>query len=434
MIRPLCPVIVVLCIPSASLVAACGTGDSQDGERRIEVSSEAVHVVGTSEAIARITDLQSAADGRVWLLNSIEVEPFFVELGPDGRVERAFGRSGGGPAEFGAPVALVRGPDGEVWTYDLLRHALIRISTEERRDLPLPRDSLSPPQLIGFTGAGIFPAPPWLKGTSRGFLFARLRPGSAEPFSGLGFWNADIVLVRADSPAPVLEVHTAVADLVGDPASRYAQARKILPYPLWAVCGDGTVALYDPLENELRRIAANGRDVTRVGLPEERRVELTFDRMLGMAARDYREKATGEMPDSAAMARQFEQMYSQWEGQSANVFPEYADLRCNQDGTLWLQPFDVDTGPLARGPNWHRIRQDGSRALVTFPEEFTPLRFEADRIWGTLRDSLGVTSAAWIGVDALSQARPRTSGTSPIESAASVRSKAPVDSAQERSG
>lgn len=433
MVRRLCPLIVLLCVPAALLVAACGAGP-QDGERRVEVSSEGVHVVGTSEAIARIADLQPAADGRVWLLNSIEVDPFFVELGPDGRVEREFGRSGGGPAEFGAPVALVRGPDGEVWTYDLLRHALIRISTEERLDLPLPRDSLSPPQLIGFTGAGIFPAPPWLKGTRRNFLFARLRSGSAEPFSGLAFWHADIVGLRADSPAPSLELYTPVADLLGDPASRYSRATKILPYPLWAVCGDGTVVLYDPLENELRRIAADGRNVTPVALPEERRVELTFDRLLGMAARDYREKATGQIPDSAAMAHQFEQMYSQWEGQSAKVFPEYADLQCTPDGTLWLQPFDVETGPLGRGPKWQRISQDGPRALVTFPEEFTPLRFEPDRIWGTLRDPLGVTSAAWIGVDALRQARRRTSRTSRIGSAAAMRSKAPMGSAQDRSG
>ena len=121
--------------------------------------------------------------------------------------------------------------------------------------------------------------------------------------------------------------------------------------------------------------------------------------MLGIAARDYRAKATGQLPDTAAMARQFEQMYRQWEGQSASIFPEYADLRCTPDGTLWLQPFDVTNGPLGRGPGWQRISRDGSRSLVTFPEEFTPMRFEADRIWGAVRDSLGATSAAWIRMD-----------------------------------
>jgi hypothetical protein len=148
MSRGLRPVLVLICGPTALLLVACGDGDPRDDEQRVEILSEAVHVVGTSELIARITDLQPGADGRVWLLNSIGVEPFFVALGPDGRVEREVGRSGGGPTEFGAPVALVRGADGQVWAYDLVRHALIRVSTEERRDLGLPRDSLSPPQLI----------------------------------------------------------------------------------------------------------------------------------------------------------------------------------------------------------------------------------------------------------------------------------------------
>lgn len=145
MIRRSCPLLVLLCVPSALLLVACG-GGPQDGERRVEVLSEAVHVVGTSDAIARITDLQSAADGRIWVLNSIGVEPFFVALGPDGRVEREFGLSGGGPAEFGAPVALVRGPTGEVWTYDLTRHALIRISTQERGVICAFRAIRSPPR------------------------------------------------------------------------------------------------------------------------------------------------------------------------------------------------------------------------------------------------------------------------------------------------
>lgn len=381
------------------VVAACGPSP-QDVERRVEVLPESVHVVGTSEAIARVTDLQPVADGGVWLLNSVEVEPFFVLLGSDGQIEREFGRSGGGPAEFGAPVALVRDPEGEVWTYDLLRHALIRISTEERRELRLPHDSLAPPQLISFVGAGIFPARPWLKDGMGGFLFARIRPGSAQPFSGLGFWNADVVVVRADSPAPSLEVYAPVADLVGNPASRYSRATKILPYPLWAVCGDGTVALYDPLENELRRIDGNGRLLGAVLLPHERRVALTFEMMYGIALRDFHEQATGQLPDSAAARRQFERMFSELEAQSANVFPEYSDLHCAPGGTVWLQPFDVVTGPLGRGPNWYRISQDGSRTLFVFPEAFRALRFESDRIWGTVIDSLGITSAAWIRVDA----------------------------------
>lgn len=385
----------------ALLLVACGNDSpATDMEGRVTVSPEAVHVIASREVVGRVADLEAAADGRVWVLNA--TEPYFVVLGPDGRVEREFGGSGGGPAEFDAPLALVRGPDsGDVWTYDLSRHALIQLSTRERRDLRLPRDSLAPTQLISFAGAGAFPARPWLEAGRGGFLFARVRSGSAPPFSGLGFWNADIVLVRPDSPVPALEVHTPVADLLGEPGSRHPRARKILPYPLWAVCADGTVALYDPLENELRRIAANGRVLTSVGLPQERRVELTFDRMFGIAYRQIQEEASGQLPDSADLRRQFSQMFSEWESQSASVFPEYSDLRCTRDGTLWLQPFDVATGILGRGPDWYRISADGSLTRITLPEEFRLFRFAADRIWGTVQDEFGVASVAWIGMEAL---------------------------------
>lgn len=384
------------------LLGACGSGGPADGDGRVTVSSESVHVVGTSEVIARVTDLQPAADGRVWVLNSMA--PLFVVLGPDGRVEREFGRSGGGPAEFGAPVALVRGPDrGDVWTYDVTRHALIRLSADDRRDLRLPPDSLSQASLVSFAGAGIQPARPWLEAGSGGVLMARTRPGSAEPFSGLGYWNADIVRVRPDSPTAAVEVHTPVTDLLGDPASRYAGARKFLPFPLWTVCADGTVILYDPLENELRRVAGNGSAPAPVTLPPERRLEFTFNRFFGMFYRRIQQDfPAGDLPDSADLRRRFAAEFDEFESQSASVFPEYADLRCTRDGTLWLQPFDVASGGFGgRGPDWYRISADGSRALVTLPEEFRPFRFEADRVWGTVLNSLGVASVAWIGVYAL---------------------------------
>lgn len=399
------------CIAGTLLFAACSASGLEEGEERVIVSSEAVHVVGTSEVIARVADLQPMADGRVWVLNS--TAPLFVVFGPDGVVEHEFGQSGGGPAEFGAPVAFVDGPAGDVWTFDVTRYALIRLPATKRRDLRFPADSLPRAALVSFAGAGLGPARPWLESGSGGFLLARTRPGGGEPFSGLGFWNADIVRVRPDSPAPVVEVHTPLADLLGDPASRYAGATKFLPYPLWTVCADGTVALYDPLENELRRLGANGRALTSVALPEERRVELTFDRLFGTVHRHAQEN-WAQLPDSADMRKEFSRAFSELESQFASVFPEYANLHCTRDGTLWIQPFDAVTGALGRGSNWHRISRDGSRTRVTFPEAFRPFRFEADRIWGTAQDSLGVASVAWIGNDALSQgASEGVSGSMP---------------------
>lgn len=387
------------------LIGACGGGspavDTEDG---LTVPREAVHVVGTAEILTGVRDLQPADDGRVWVLNALEAEPHFVVLGPEGLVEREFGHAGGGPTEFGAPMALVRDPDrGEIWTFDFSRQALIRLSTEERLDLPLPRDSLLPLQTVTFDGAGgLMPTRLWLEARSDGFLLARNRRGGPPPLTALALWNADILLLRPDSSSVSLEVYTPVADLLGDPASRYPGATRFLPYPLWTVCADGTVGLYDPLENKLRRIPENGRALEPLTLPEERRLQFTAERFFEMAYREMAESVpAGQRPDSAELRRRLVGEFDQFESESASVFPEYADLRCTPDGTLWLQPFDVSTGRMGRGPAWYRISTDGSRTTVTLPEEFRPFRFEADRIWGTVHDEFGIESVAWIGVGAL---------------------------------
>jgi len=329
----------------ALLFGACGAcGPAPDGEDVVTVSPNAMHALTAPDVVARVVDLQPMGDGRIWLLNS--TAPYFILLGPDGRVERQFGEPGGGPGEFGAPVAFVLGPEpGEVWTYDVPRSALIRVSDEGRRELPLPLDSLPPSSLISFQGAGIRPAPPWLRSNREGFLLARVRPSAARPASALRLWQADILLLRGDAPGVELAVHTPIADFLGDPAPRYRAATAMLPYPLWTVCADGTVGLYDPLANTLRRFTRKGQELA--------------------------------------------------------PFPEYADLRCTSDGMLWLRPFDVTTGRLGQGSDWHRFSADGSRTLVKLPREFRTFRIDADRIWGTVQDPLGFDSIVWIRLDSL---------------------------------
>jgi len=146
-------------LAGALLLSACdGGGSGSDGYVELTVSSDAFHTVATPDMVTRVVDLQPTGDGRVWLLNS--QAPYFVVLGADGQVEREFGERGGGPQEFGAPIALVRGPDpADVWTYDVRRNVLIRISAGERRELAAPH-GLSPP-IIAYhiPGRGHQPGP-----------------------------------------------------------------------------------------------------------------------------------------------------------------------------------------------------------------------------------------------------------------------------------
>jgi hypothetical protein len=87
--------------------------------------------------------------------------------------------------------------------------------------------------------------------------------------------------------------------------------------------------------------------------------------------------------------------------QAAPYFPEYADLICTPDGALWLRRFDVNNGRLGQGPDWLRVATDGSQTSVALPTTFRAYRIEPDRIWGTVSDSLGVESIAWVDMEAL---------------------------------
>lgn len=379
------------------LMGACGTEEPTREDAPVIVRPDEVRVLAMPEGLARVLDVQPAADGRIWVLNS--VEPFFVVVGGDGNVERAFGGPGGGPREYGAPVALVRGPGpGEVWTYDVPRHALRRIAPEAGRDLSLPADTLAQARLVSFHGAGFRPARPWMARTRDGILVASGRP-STPAWTGIRLWEADIFLVRTDTPAAPVERRLAVADLLGDPATRYPRATTFLPYPIWALCDDGGLRLYDPLGNSIRRFDRHGVEHEAFPLPPERRLAITFDRIFGMIYRQYREEGPSPQPsDSAQMRGAVEAQFQQFAATSADVFPEYADLRCAGEGTVWLEPFDPASVGLGHGPEWWRIEEDGSRTTYRLPQAFTAFRFAEGRIWGTVVDALGVPSVAWIDV------------------------------------
>jgi hypothetical protein len=384
----------------ALVLAACGAGDSaSNGEGAVTVSPEAMHTLAVLDVLTRVVDLQPTGDGRVWVLNSIA--PYFVVIGPDGRVERQFGQQGGGPEEFNRPVALVRGvAPADVWAYDWGRNALIRISAVDRRELAVPGDSIPIQSLISFKGAGINPAPPWLESTRDGFLLARSRTTLEE--SALHLWNADIFLLREDGPEVRVDLHTPIADLLGDPASRYGSATVLLPYPLWTACADGTVGLYDPLANTLRRFSAEREELGAFALPDERQSQMTADLVFEMFYRQIAEDVpAGRLPPKEDIRRQTGEQNRQFVSNSAAVFPEYSDLRCAPDGALWLRSFDATAGRLGQGSDWLRFSADGSQTSVALPRAFRTFRIERDRMWGTVPDTLGVESIVWVALDSL---------------------------------
>jgi hypothetical protein len=90
------------CLALVTLTACDGLSSGADREAmQMVIPDSAVHVVGTSESIAAVQDLEVLTDNTVWVHNS--VEPFSIGFPADGALHAVYGRGGGGPGEFGAP-------------------------------------------------------------------------------------------------------------------------------------------------------------------------------------------------------------------------------------------------------------------------------------------------------------------------------------------
>lgn len=379
--------------------AACAGGDTTDAAGRlasVTIPADSIHVLGTSIQIADIRDILPSSDGVAWVINSRD--PFFVGFSPEGSVRHEWGRRGQGPQEFRSPAALVLHPEsGDVWVYDRSgpRNSLIRVSKPDSAwtEVPLPADSLPSARLLYSHFAGSEVSRLWIEGSGDAFLFARSRPQTREV---LRLWESDLVAVN--SAGTSFRSVLPIGDLVGDASVRYDSASFLLPYPLWSVCShDRSFALYDPLQNTVRRFGADVSEGTALRLPPERLTMVTREEVFRMAIRrEFMNASTP--PDTAALKAEFESAWQAVSPQFAKVFPEYVGLQCAADGSIWLQLFDVDSPRLGLGNEWLRVGPDGAYGAYKLPEEFTPIRFVGDRIWGVMRDEVGVASAAWLSL------------------------------------
>lgn len=137
---------------SAAAFLACSDGAPGGGDplAPLEFSAPDIEIIGSSDSLAVVQDMEVLSDGSVWVLNS--QPPFFVGFGPGGDSLGVHGRSGGGPGEFQMPSGFVTGGwDGDAWVFDFVRHAIIRVSEpdEELAVIPLRSDALPPGSVRG---------------------------------------------------------------------------------------------------------------------------------------------------------------------------------------------------------------------------------------------------------------------------------------------
>jgi hypothetical protein len=392
-----------------ALLGACDSSDAPDaGRRGILRDPSDVRVLGTSDAIAIVEDLEVLPSGAVWVLNS--VEPYFVGFSANGKVLQVHGRRGGGPEEFGAPAGFVAGGiDGEAWVFDRERHAVIQVSRPDSgwREIALPRATIPHGRVL--EGMNLL---------SKRVRTARLGEEIILPRASFEreiearsywfyVWSPDLVAlnVRTDSVRSVV----ALAQVLGDPRPHF-ELSGFPPFPLWyrlwAVCADAEIRVYDHIRNQVRGFTREGVEREPIVLPPARYTAVTPHEFARATLELAAVEAMGEVPshiqltpaDSARILNSLIPRLDLAPDQLANLLPRYVDFRCDETGAQWIQPFDLDTGGLRGGPLWLRIAPDGNIQEVRLPDRFDPYRFTSDRIWGVQRDEFDVASVAWIAI------------------------------------
>lgn len=390
---------------SGTAFVACADGADADGDPSspaIELSASAIEVLGTSDSLAVVRDLEVLADGSVWVLNS--QEPYFMGFGAGGEPLGAHGSAGGGPDEFPMPSAFVAGGwGGEAWVLDLLHHALIRISRPNDAE-QFPLVSTAVPR--GSVRSGMSMLDPSVRTARLGREI--VVPHSTATMDGgvlqfrYGLLGADLVAVDPETGGARNLV--ALGDVLDDPSGDFIQSDGGFPlwYRLWASCGENLVRVHDRVRNQLRGFDGSGAETDPIDLPPVPFTEVTPRQFAGAVFALRQAEVTGDVAarltpeDSLRLVNQMADMVQGTPRELASYLPRYVDFRCSEDGTMWLRPLDLDAGGLSGGPVWLRIEPDGAVREVRLPDRFDALRFTSSRIWGVSRDEFDRSSVASI--------------------------------------
>lgn len=371
----------------------------------IDLSESAIEILGRSDSLTVVRDLELASDGSVWALNS--AEPFFAGFGPGGEPLGTHGVPGRGPYDFPRPAGFVAsGWQGEVWAFDLVRHAMIRISQPDAEwtEISLRSASLPPGTVQG--GMSM------LGGTVRTARLGRefIVPRTSETMQSgvlslrLSLMRPDLIAFDPDTGETRSLV--ALADVLEDPSDDFIASEGGFPfwYRLWASCGENTVRVYDRVTNQLRGFDGSGAEMPPVDLPPVPFTEITPRQFAGAVFAFRQAELTGDVwsrlsaEDSVRVLNQTARSVSGRPHELASYMPRYVDFRCSEGGTMWLNPVDLDAGGLKGASAWLQIAPDGAIREVRLPARFDALRFSDSRIWGVYRDEFDIPAIASIAL------------------------------------
>lgn len=399
-------------LSAAALLTACDDAPSgRDSFAPLEFTAADIEVIGSSDSLAMVQDMEVLSDGSVWVLNS--QPPFFAGFGSGGESLGVHGRSGGGPGEFQMPSGFVTGGwEGDAWVFDFARHSIIRISKprESLAVIPLRSDALPPGSVRG--GMNMLGNSVRTARMGREIVLPR---STATMESGpLQFRFALLLadLVAVDPETGGVRDLVALGEVLDDPSGDFIPSEGAFPlwYRLWAPCGDDVVRVHDRVRNQLRGFDGSGTEVDPIDIPPVPFSEVTPHQFAAAVFRMRQAQVTGDVAarlteeDSLRVLDRIARTVRGTPNELATYLPRYVDLRCTADGTMWMHPLDPDLGGLSGGRRWLRIAPDGAADPagavqdVYLPDRFDAFRFTESRIWGIRRDENDVPAVAFIAL------------------------------------
>ena len=258
------------------LEIGCGGGaGTPDGEDRVlDWEAEDVFTIGTMsgeewETFARIAGVAFDGEGNLFLLDSDNFR--VVKVNPSGALEAEMGGEGGGPGEFGMPMAISVTAAGEARVYDLGNGGFVRFNPNGNYAGFVPMD----PEL------GVFPYGGLLAHPGGGMLTSGSGGGRIRQGPGGGLEVPDTRPVHLFSLGDEVEVSTVYEGwnpaTAGSAASVSTEAggrisfrlpalRAFDPPLLIGVLPDGRIAVADseqtgrPFSRELDQVVCLGAD------------------------------------------------------------------------------------------------------------------------------------------------------------------------------
>jgi hypothetical protein len=186
-----------------------------------------------------------------------------------------------------------------------------------------------------------------------------------------------------------------LATVLGDPPKEYGGTEiEFAPFPVWAGCVDGTLAVYDPVGNRVVRVDGSGKALDSLTLASPKKIEITFDRIIAMVIPMAMEESRGQPMDTAVIREKFKEKWAEAQGKIGKWFPEYNDMVCDEGNSVWLQEFDYNSR-LGASHTWVRLAgKKGQR--VRFPSSFDPMWFGKDQVYGINRDAEDREVIGWV--------------------------------------